>query len=74
MCELNNLNKILSKNIKDARLEKLMPKSLVSEGSNISYATFIKIEDGKKNITVMELAKLAKFMGIDISKLLEGII
>lgn len=74
MCELNNLNKILSKNIKDARLEKLMPKSLVSKGSNISYATFIKIEGGKKNITVMELAKLAKFMGIDISKLLEGII
>lgn len=71
---MENVNKILSENIKNARLKKMMPKSVLAEGANLAYHTMVKIEANRKSTTVLEMVKIAKTLNVDVESLLEGII
>lgn len=70
---MENINKLLAKNIKNARLKKMMPKSVLAEKAKIAYHTMIKIEANRKNTTVCELVKISRCLDVDIQTLLEGV-
>ena len=64
----------VTKNIAKLLIDKDMDKKTLAEGCFMPYSTLLyKLKNTPKNITVEELARMAKKLNVPISTLLEGV-
>ena len=53
--------------------KKMRLEDTISEDGIKNYQHFLEIEQGKKNLTIISLFKVAKTLGIKPSRLIEGL-
>jgi transcriptional regulator with XRE-family HTH domain len=63
--------KKLSKNIKKIRAQKQMSQGDICRKLNMDRGYMSAIENGKKNITLLQLEKIAGALGVSSSELLK---
>lgn len=63
--------KKLSKNIKEIRVKKQMTQGDICRKLNMDRGYMSAIENGKKNITLLQLEKIAGALGVSSSELLK---
>jgi len=61
----------LGKNIKKIRTHKGMSQGDICRALNMDRGYMSAIENGKKNITIQQLERLAQALGVSVDKLLK---
>ena len=61
----------LGENIKTLRTKKKMTQGDVCRALNMDRGYMSAIENGKKNITLLQLEKIAKALGVPVDRLLK---
>ncbi len=62
-------NKINTRKILDFIKENNLSKTALCKKSNICYSTFQKLLEGKENISVIAVYKLARYMNVNLCDL-----
>ena len=65
------ISKKLGDNIKKIRTRKGMSKGEICRGIDMDRGYMSAIENGKKNITIQQLERLAQALGVSVDKLLK---
>ncbi len=65
------ISKRLGQNIKKIRTSKGMSQGDICRALNMDRGYMSAIENGKKNITIQQLERLAKALGVPVDKLLK---
>lgn len=60
----------LGKNIKKIRIQKRMSQGDICRALDMDRGYMSAIENGKKNITIAQLERLAQALGVSVDKLL----
>ena len=68
-----NINVLFGQNIKRIRLSKKISQEKLGEIANLHRTYIGMIERGEKNITLINIGKLSKALGISIESLFSGI-
>jgi len=68
---LNNIIEKLGKNIKKIRTKKGMSQGDICRALDMDRGYMSAIEDGKKNITIQQLERLGRALGVNVDKLLK---
>ena len=63
--------KKLGENIKKIRIKKKMTQGDICRKLNMDRGYMSAIENGKKNITLLQLEKLAKALNVSVDKLIK---
>lgn len=61
--------KKLGANLRRIRKEKGLSQGDISRGTGIDRGYLSSLEHGKRNITILSLEKISRFIGIDIGEL-----
>lgn len=64
--ERKKINEVAANNVYLMRKNKGMTKKFVSEGTNIKYGTYGKVEANKKIMTFAEAVKIAEFYNVKL--------
>lgn len=65
------ISKKLGQNIKKIRLRRKMSQGDICRKLNMDRSYMSAIENGKKNITISQLERLAQALGVSVDKLLK---
>ncbi len=65
------ISKKLGANIKKIRLQKGMSQGDICRALDMDRGYMSAIENGKKNITIQQLERLAQALGVSVDKLLK---
>ena len=66
-----HISKKLGQNIKKIRISKVMSQGDICRALDMDRSYMSAIENGKKNITISQLERLAKALGVSVDKLLK---
>ena len=66
-----HISKKLGQNIKKIRISKGMSQGDICRALDMDRSYMSAIENGKKNITISQLERLAKALGVSVDKLLK---
>lgn len=64
--ERKKINEIAAKKVFEMRKNKGVTKKVVSDGTNIEYGTYAKVEANKKIMTFAEAVKIAEFYNVSL--------
>ena len=65
------ISKKLGQNIKEIRLRRKMSQGDICRKLDMDRSYMSAIENGKKNITIQQLERLAQALGVSVDKLLK---
>jgi len=65
------ISKKLGENIKKIRIQKGMSQGDICRALDMDRGYMSTIENGKKNITIQQLERLAQALGVSVDKLLK---
>jgi len=68
---MNQISKKLGQNIKRIRILHKMSQGDICRKLNMDRSYMSAIENGKKNITISQLERLAQALGVSVDKLLK---
>ena len=66
-----HISKKLGQNIKKIRISKEMSQGDICRALDMDRSYMSAIENGKKNITIQQLERLAQALGVSVDKLLK---
>jgi len=68
---MSQISKKLGQNIKKIRLRRKMSQGDICRKLDMDRSYMSAIENGKKNITIQQLERLAQALGVSVDKLLK---